>query len=144
MTAVALDPVTPAAQKLAAETRGLILADTKYEFGVDRRGPRSSSPTRSTPPTAAATGAPPPIHARFEAGEKPESFDKDFVRNWVAARCDPYHDPIPQIPPDLIDATARIYIEAFETITGETFTPPSPTQDILARIRHNLAPWFQP
>ena len=47
-------------------------------------------PTRSTPPTPAATGSPAATRQRFEAGEAPESFDKDFVRRWVAARCDPY------------------------------------------------------
>ena len=39
---------------------------------------------------------------RFAAGEPPESFDKDFVRAWVAARCDPYKDPIPEIPREMI------------------------------------------
>ena len=80
--------------------------------------------------------------ARFEAGEKPDSFDKDFVRNWVAARCDPYRDPIPAIPPDLVDATARVYIEAYETITGETFVPAPPGQSVLPRIRANLRRYF--
>ena len=78
---------------------------------------------------------------RFEAGQAPESFDKDFVRSWVAARCNPYTDPIPTIPPELIEATSRVYIEAFETITGEAFAAPPEGEDILARIRRNLAPY---
>jgi phosphoribosylaminoimidazole-succinocarboxamide synthase len=78
--------------------------------------------------------------ARFAAGEAPESFDKDFVRAWVAARCDPYRDPIPDIPADLITATAAIYAEAFETITGQRFTPPD--GPVLERIRRNLAPYM--
>jgi phosphoribosylaminoimidazole-succinocarboxamide synthase len=75
---------------------------------------------------------------RFDRGERPESFDKDFVRNWVAARCDPYKDPIPQIPADLVFDTAMVYVRAFETITGQTFQPPAKDEPILDRIRRNL------
>ena len=125
---------------LAAE-RGLILADTKYEFGIDEAGRIILADEIHTPDSSrywrASTYQP-----RFEAGEKPESFDKDFVRNWVAARCDPYNDPIPEIPEDLIQATARVYIEAYQTITGETFVPPPPNEPVLPRIRTNLAPFF--
>ena len=127
-------------QSMAAG-RGLILADTKYEFGTDAEGRIVLADEIHTPDSSrywrAAT-----YQARFEAGGKPESFDKDFVRNWVAARVDPYRDPIPDIPQELIDATARVYIEAYETITGETFVPPDPKQDVLARIRANLARYF--
>jgi phosphoribosylaminoimidazole-succinocarboxamide synthase len=77
--------------------------------------------------------------ARFAAGERPESFDKDFVRSWVAARCDPYRDEIPPIPGSLILATSAVYIEAFETITGQSFTLPDTAEDMLARVRGNLA-----
>ena len=127
-------------QQVAAG-RGLILADTKYEFGTDAEGRIVLADEIHTPDSSRywkAEG----WEARFEAGEKPESFDKDFVRNWVAARVDPYRDPIPEIPQDLIDATARVYMEAYETITGETFVPPDPEQDVLARIRANLAHYF--
>jgi phosphoribosylaminoimidazole-succinocarboxamide synthase len=79
---------------------------------------------------------------RFAAGEPPESFDKDFLRRWVAARVDPYRDPIPPIPPDVIAETARVYITAFETITGEDFAPPEPGTSVLHRIRANLRPYF--
>jgi phosphoribosylaminoimidazole-succinocarboxamide synthase len=80
--------------------------------------------------------------ARFEAGERPDSFDKDFVRSWVAARCDPYVDPIPEIPADMIARPSEVYIEAFETITGQAFARPSADEDVLARIRRNLASYF--
>ena len=124
-------------QQGAAE-RGLILADTKYEFGTDAEGRIVLADEIHTPDSSRYWRAS-SYEARFAAGEKPESFDKDFVRNWVAARCNPYTDPIPDIPPDLVEATSRVYVEAFETITGETFVPPSPGEDILARIRHNLS-----
>lgn len=123
-----------------AAGRGLILADTKYEFGTDAGGRIILADEIHTPDSSRYWRAA-SFQARFEAGERPESFDKDFVRSWVAARCDPYNDPIPEIPPEHVRATAEIYIEAFETITGQRFELP-PEGDVLARIRANLSPWF--
>ena len=60
----------------------------------------------------------------------------------VAARCDPYADAIPAIPPEMIAATATTYIDAFEKITGQTFVPDLTGATPLARIRANLAPYF--
>ncbi len=124
-----------------AATRGLILADTKYEFGTDAAGRIILADEIHTPDSSrywfAASYA-----DRFARGERPESFDKDFVRSWVAARCDPYKDAIPEIPADIVLQTAEVYIRAFETITGRTFELP-PTGEIpLERIRRNLAPFF--
>lgn len=81
-------------QALAAD-RGLILADTKYEFGLDPEGRIVLADEIHTPDSSRywITGS---YAARFEAGERPDSFDKDFVRSWVAERCDPYVDPIPR------------------------------------------------
>jgi phosphoribosylaminoimidazole-succinocarboxamide synthase len=128
-------------QAMAAE-RGLILVDTKYEFGLDADGRIILADEIHTPDSSrywfAETYA-----ARFAAGEKPESFDKDFVRNWVAARCDPYKDDIPAIPQELVLETAEVYVRAFETITGLSFEPPAADEPILERIRRNLAPYFK-
>jgi phosphoribosylaminoimidazole-succinocarboxamide synthase len=79
---------------------------------------------------------------RLAAGQPPDSFDKDFLRRWVGARCDPYRDPIPPIPPDVIAETARVYIDAYETITGERFVPVQPDTPVLDRIRANLQAYF--
>ena len=123
-------------QELAAQ-RGLILADTKYEFGLDADGAIVLADEIHTPDSSrfwkAAT-----YEARFEAGERPDSFDKDFVRAWVAQRCDPYNDPIPEIPEELIRQTSDVYIEAFETITGQTFVKPDEAEPVLDRVRRNL------
>ena len=127
-------------QALAAE-RGLILADTKYEFGADATGRIVLADEIHTPDSSRYWRAD-SYQARFEAGEKPHSFDKDFVRNWVAARCDPYLDPIPEIPQSLIEQTSAVYIEAYETITATRFIPDP--EDPLPRIRRNLAPYFKP
>ena len=61
---------------------------------------------------------------------------------WVAARCDPYKDPIPEIPAEIVMETAQIYIAAFERITGQTFDYPDPSEPVLARVRRNLADCF--
>jgi phosphoribosylaminoimidazole-succinocarboxamide synthase len=127
-------------QKIAAE-RGLILVDTKYEFGLDPEGRIVLADEIHTPDSSrywfAQTYA-----DKFAAGTRPDSFDKDFVRSWVAARCDPYKDPIPEIPPSLIAETAQVYIKAFETITGQAFQVPPADEPVLDRIRRNLAQFF--
>ena len=80
--------------------------------------------------------------ARFAAGERPDSFDKDFVRDWVAKRCDPYVDPIPAIPPDLIEETSAVYARAFQTITGTPFRPDTSGPTPLERVRRNVAAYL--
>jgi len=125
---------------IAAE-RGLILVDTKYEFGLDRDGRVVLADEIHTPDSSRywfAASYP----QRFAAGEPPESFDKDFLRRWVAARVDPYRDPIPPIPAEMIAQTARVYITAFEMITGERFALPEPEVPVLQRIRANLRPYI--
>jgi phosphoribosylaminoimidazole-succinocarboxamide synthase len=64
------------------------------------------------------------------------------LRRWVAARCDPYRDEIPPIPPQVIGETAAVYIDAYERITGETFAVPPPGRPVLDRIRDNLKRYF--
>jgi phosphoribosylaminoimidazole-succinocarboxamide synthase len=127
-------------QKVAAE-RGLILADTKYEFGIDANETIILADEIHTPDSSRYWRAD-SYPRRFEAGERPESFDKDLVRNWVAARCDPYRDEIPEIPPDIILETAAVYVQAFETITGKAFELPPDDGPVLDRVRRNLAPLF--
>jgi len=128
-------------QEIAARN-GLILVDTKYEFGTDAAGRIILADEIHTPDSSRYWRAS-SYQPRFEASERPESFDKDFVRNWVAARCDPYHDDIPEIPEELILATAAVYIEAFETITGQSFTLPEEPGTVLQRIRGHLAEFMR-
>lgn len=127
-------------QKLAAQN-GLILVDTKYEFGVDEAGTIILADEIHTPDSSRYWIAD-TYQQRFEAGERPESFDKDFVRSWVAERCDPYKDEIPAIPEDLIEATAEVYRKAYHMITGKVIEPIATDVDIHARLRSNLEPYF--
>ena len=124
-----------------AEKRGLILVDTKYEFGFDSAGRIVLADEIHTPDSSRYWISESYEH-RFAAGQPPESLDKDFVRRWVAERCDPYRDPIPEIPRDIILKAARIYIGVFETIAGQSFVVPEPDIPPLARIRANLTPYF--
>lgn len=127
-------------RELAAK-RGLILVDTKYEFGTDNTGRIVLADEIHTPDSSRywLKGS---YEERFAKGERPESFDKDFVRSWVSARCDPYKDPIPEIPQQLILDTAAVYIQAYETITGKDFVFPPADEPVLQRIRRNLSRYF--
>ena len=124
-----------------AAARGLILVDTKYEFGLDRDGGILLADEIHTPDSSRYWFAE-SYPARFAAGEPPDSFDKDFLRRWVAARCDPSRDSIPPIPRDIIAEAARIYVSVFETITGESFAVAQPQTPVLERIRANLRRFF--
>ncbi|MFE3837796.1 phosphoribosylaminoimidazolesuccinocarboxamide synthase [Pseudogemmobacter sonorensis] len=127
-------------QKKAAG-RGLILVDTKYEFGLDTAGNILLADEIHTPDSSRywiAEG----YQEALETGARPPSFDKDVIRSWVVARCDPYKDEVPEIPAEMIARTSAVYIDAFETITGQRFVPDMTGETPLARIRANLAPYF--
>ncbi|MGQ9366001.1 phosphoribosylaminoimidazolesuccinocarboxamide synthase [Azospirillum sp. A39] len=124
-----------------AARNGLILVDTKYEFGMDEAGTIMLADEIHTPDSSRywmqAT-----YEERVAAGQRPHSFDKDFVRTWVSQRCDPYKDPIPEIPAELVADTAAVYIQAYETITGQPFALPAEPEPVLERIRRNLTRFF--
>jgi phosphoribosylaminoimidazole-succinocarboxamide synthase len=127
-------------QKMAAD-QGLILVDTKYEFGTDETGRILLADEIHTPDSSRywlASG-----YARaFDAGSRPPSFDKDVIRSWVAARCDPYKDAIPEIPAEMIARTSKVYIDAYEAITGQKFVPDLSGASPLDRVRANLRHYF--
>ena len=128
-------------QSMAAE-RGLILVDTKYEFGTESTGRIVIADEIHTPDSSRfwiASG----YEAAFEAGTRPPSFDKDVIRSWVVARCDPYTDPIPEIPQAMIEATSAVYIQAYEAITGTVFVPDLTGATPLDRVRAVLRPYFR-
>lgn len=127
--------------QVLARPRGLILVDTKYEFGTDAEGRIILADEIHTPDSSRYWIAD-TYRERFEAGQRPDSFDKDFVRSWVTARCDPYKDPIPEIPAELIDQTSRVYMKAYEAITGRPFEADTSCGTPLERVRRNLARYF--
>jgi len=127
-------------RELAAR-RGLILVDTKYEFGFDETGAIVLADEVHTPDSSrywqSAT-----YPARFAAGQPPDTLDKDFIRRWVAERCDPYADPIPEIPPEVILQAAAKYVEVYEQLTGQELQLPDLAVAPLARIRASLRKYF--
>jgi len=108
-------------QEKCAE-RGLILVDTKYEFGKTKDGEVVVIDEIHTPDSSrfwfGRTYA-----ERSAAGAEPESFDKEYVRRWLAGTGFTGDGSIPTIPDDIRVEAARRYIEAFETITGAAFVP---------------------
>jgi len=109
-------------QKLAAE-RGLILVDTKYEFGVDDAGAIVLIDEVHTPDSSRYWLAD-SYAERVAAGKEPDMIDKEFFRLWFRERCDPYKDPVLPTPPDdLIAELASRYILLFEKIIGTEFEP---------------------
>ena len=124
-----------------AAANGLILVDTKYELGVDENGVITLADEIHTPDSSRYWHAAsyPERHAR---GEEPESLDKEFLRLWVAARCDPYTDPIPEIPGETIVEFSGKYIQLYETVTGERFQRPPLDRPIRERVAANLRKAF--
>lgn len=125
-----------------AAKRGLILVDTKYEFGLDEGGKIILADEIHTPDSSRYWFAD-SFEARVAAGRRPDSFDKDFVRSWVTARCDPYKDSIPEIPREMRLKTAAVYIEAFERITGKRFEWPDVKVAPMERIGRALKAYLK-
>jgi phosphoribosylaminoimidazole-succinocarboxamide synthase len=109
-------------QKIAA-SRGLILVDTKYEFGVASDGEILLIDEIHTPDSSRYWLAD-SYEERLAAGQEPNMIDKEFFRLWFRERCDPYKDAVLPTPPDdLIAELAARYIQLFEKITGTAFEP---------------------
>lgn len=97
-----------------ARERGIIIADTKFEFGV-YDGSIILGDEVLTPDSSRFWSA-----DTYKVGEEQPSFDKQFVRNWLNANWDRTGNP-PRLPEDVIKATSEKYIQAYEKITGKTF-----------------------
>ena len=107
--------VYEAAAKHARE-RGIILADTKFEFGLDGDGILTLGDEVCTPDSSRFWPA-----DRYEPGRGQPSFDKQFVRDWAASTGWDRTPPAPAIPDDVVSRTREKYLEAYERITGEPF-----------------------
>ena len=115
--------------------RGLILVDTKYEFGRNKRGEIVVIDEIHTADSSRFWLAESYGEA-FAAGADPKSFDKDYVRRWLGAQGYQGDGPVPSIPDDVrVEAAAR-YIQACDTIRGVPFVPN--TEDPLPRLKQNL------
>lgn len=120
-----------------ALSHGLILVDTKYEFGLDENGKLTLIDEIHTPDSSRYWKAN-SYDERFNKEEEPEYFDKEFLRLWFKDNCDPYKDEvIPDAPQELVAELSRRYIEIYETITGKPFEHDFNTP-IMERITNNL------
>lgn len=115
--------------------QGIILVDTKYEFGKTTDGEIVVIDEIHTPDSSRFWFAN-TYEERFQSGEAPASFDKEYVRRYLADKGFRGDGPIPDIPDDVKVEAVRRYVEAVETITGDTFEPN--LEEPLARMRRNL------
>jgi phosphoribosylaminoimidazole-succinocarboxamide synthase len=137
------DRVEDAARKLFrrgqeyALARGLILVDTKYEFGLDEAGTLTLIDEVHTPDSSRYWQAG-TYQARIGQGLEPDYFDKEFLRLWFIAHCDPYGDAtLPAAPADMVAELARRYAAIFTQLSGATVG--AAEENIEERIRTNLA-----
>ncbi len=99
-----------------AEKQGIVIADTKFEFGVVDGGIILADEVLTPDSSRFWPGS------EYAEGKDQPSFDKQFVRDWLSANWDRSGNP-PRLPQAVIEMTSQKYIQAYETITGRTFTP---------------------
>lgn len=116
-------------QEITAK-QGIILVDTKYEFGVNPAGEIVLIDEIHTPDSS-----------RFWKGESKQSLAKEYLREWLMERDFMGEGEIPEIPEEVLIETAKRYIEGFELITGTEFKS-EPCENIEGRIKNNLSSYF--
>ncbi len=122
-----------------AAKQGIILVDTKYEFGKTTDGEIVLIDEIHTPDSSRFWFAD-EYEKRFAAGEEQKKIDKEYLREWLADRGFRGDGEIPAIPDEIKAETARRYIEAFELITGQKFQ--AQIGPVLERIKKNLAQYL--
>jgi phosphoribosylaminoimidazole-succinocarboxamide synthase len=100
-----------------ARERGIILADTKFEFGRRADGTIVLGDEVLTPDSSRFWPA-----DGYEAGHGQPSFDKQYVRDWAAGSGWDKSPPAPELPADVVARTRELYVDAYERITGEPFS----------------------
>ena len=96
-----------------ATTKGIIIADTKFEFGVDEAGTLYLIDEALTPDSSRFWPA-----DQYQVGSNPPSFDKQFVRDWLESSAWNKQAPAPRIPPEILQKTADKYAEALQRLTA--------------------------
>ena len=99
-----------------AESRGIILADTKFEFGRDVKGAITLGDEALTPDSSRFWEA-----SSWAPGSAPASFDKQFVRDFLTSSGWDKQSPPPELPAEIVEKTAARYEEAYFRITGSRF-----------------------
>eukprot|EP00887_Chlorella_sp_A99_P004593 scaffold4.g4593.t1 len=139
----------------AAAARGLLLVDTKYEFGKDAEGKGRGGGAdvwgkdadgnvllidEIHTPDSSRYWLADTYEARHAAGAEPQNIDKEFLRLWFRANCDPYNDSVlPEAPAELVAELSRRYVLLYEKITGQPFQPAPLDEPPAQRMRRNIA-----
>ena len=122
-----------------AEEHDLILADTKYEFGIDEATGEIILIDEIHTPDSSRFWLKETYEKRLSQAKEPESIDKEFFRLWFAGHCDPYNDKeLPEAPEELVIELSQKYIKLYEMITGKKFVAPSEDVSISTRIFTNV------
>lgn len=117
--------------------RGLILVDTKYEFGRSATGDIVLIDEVHTPDSSRYWQAE-SYNAQYENGLEPDNYDKEYIRLWVKSQCNPYAvEQLPEVPRVMTYELMRRYAQVLWQLTGQTFQPDT-SQPIVQRIGFNL------
>lgn len=99
-----------------ARTRGIILADTKFEFGINEQGKIILADEVLTPDSSRYWPS-----DSYEEGISPPSYDKQFVRDYLETTSWDKKPPAPHLPKDVMEKTTQKYVECYEKLTGKKF-----------------------
>jgi phosphoribosylaminoimidazole-succinocarboxamide synthase len=145
LTAEQYDKIAQASLKLYARgveiaaKQGIILVDTKYEFGLNPEGEIVLIDEIHTPDSSRFWFAN-EYEKRFAEGQEQKKIDKEYLREWLAEKGFRGEGQMPEVPDEIKAETARRYIEAYELITGQTFQ--AQVGPVLERITKNLSPYY--
>lgn len=122
-----------------AAKQGIILVDTKYEFGVSPDGEIVLIDEIHTPDSSRFWFAD-EYEERLASGTPQKKIDKEYLREWLAERGFVGEGEVPEVPDEIKAETARRYIESYELITGQKFE--AEVGDVAARLEQNLSKYF--
>jgi phosphoribosylaminoimidazole-succinocarboxamide synthase len=111
-----------------AEARGIVLADTKFEFGVTKEGDLALGDEALTPDSSRFWE-----RGHLQLGTSQPSFDKQFARDWCERSGWDKRPPGPELPEDVVEGTRARYLEAFERLTGLPFAAYIADPEIVVR-----------
>ncbi|MES2014320.1 MAG: phosphoribosylaminoimidazolesuccinocarboxamide synthase [Patescibacteria group bacterium] len=119
-----------------ASSKGFILVDTKYEFGLVNGKVILIDEVHT--PDNSRYWLKSSFEERIASGQEPMAFDKEFLRIWFKENCDPYKDAtLPEAPAEMVAELSRRYIEIYETLTGQKFAVDESVSP-LERMEKNL------
>jgi phosphoribosylaminoimidazole-succinocarboxamide synthase len=121
-----------------ADGKGLILVDTKYEFGQDEQGNIVLIDEIHTPDSSRYWRKD-TYQKNLDAGKEPDNYDKEFLRLWYKEQGDPYAEqPLPDPSEQIINELSSRYVYVYEKLSGQKFEKSEPDDDLINRIEKNI------